>query len=123
MNVLDRTAAPFFPAGDELELDHTLSTETHRYRAIWILHGGRHENANAFRQRCLHFWPLHDLPDVRRSNFLLALRDHDEIHRELLARAANRIEGREKRGFRSLLVYCTTTNNDLAKSGLVHERR
>ena len=48
----------------------------------------RHEHADAFRERRLHLRLVHDLPDVRRTNLLLALRDQHQVHRHLLARAA-----------------------------------
>ena len=97
MDVLRRTASPFFSGRDQLELDDAFRTEGDRDDAVEILTRRRHEHAGAFAQRCFHFGTMHELADVRRSDFFFPFRDHHQIHRHLLVRAANRVQRREER--------------------------
>ena len=71
-----------------------------------------------FRERRLHFRLVHDLPDVRRTNFLFAFRHHHQVHRHLFARALDRMQRREKRRFRSLLIHRAATDDRLSSPGL-----
>ena len=58
----------------------------------------------AFAQRRLDLGPMHELADVRRADLLLAFRDQHQVHRHLLAGAANGVQRREERRLRTLLI-------------------
>ncbi len=118
MNVLGRTAAPLFAAGSQLAFDHAFRAKAHRDDAIQSLHGRRHENPGGFLERRLHFGLARDLPEVRRTNFLFAFRDHDQIHRHLLVGALDRMQRREQGGLRPFLVHRATTHENFAEPGL-----
>ena len=66
---------------------------------------------------------MDELTDVRRTDLLLPFRDHDQVHRHLLAGAADRVQRREERGLRSLLIDGAAADDDLAEIGLVDEAR
>src|SRR5262245_11368668 len=96
------SAAPFFAGRDQFEFDDTFGAERHGDRAIESLRRRWRENAGALAQCGQNLGTPHDLSDVRRSNFLFAFTHKNEIHRQLAARATDRMDGREKGGLRSL---------------------
>ena len=65
----------------------------------------------------------HQFGDVRRSDFLFAFGDHDEIHRHLLARAADRVQRGEECRFRTFLIHRAAADDDFADAGLVDDFR
>ena len=69
-----------------------------------------------FLQRRLHFRTPDELRDVRRTDLLFAFRHHHQIHRHLLARAADRMQRREERRFRSFLVHRAAADDRLAQA-------
>src|SRR3546814_8231431 len=79
MYVPARPAPPLLAAGDQFEFDHTLRAQGHRDFAIEPLQRHRHEHADRVAQRRLYFRAMHQLPDVRRTDLLLALRDQHQV--------------------------------------------
>ena len=74
-------------------------------------------------QRRLDLGPVHDLPDVRRADLLLALGDQHEVDRQLLAGAADRVQRGEERRLGSLLVHRAAADDHLAEARLVDDAR
>src|SRR3546814_1609109 len=66
---------------------------------------------------------MHQLPDVRRTDLLLALRDQHQVHRHRLPGIAYRMQRGEERGFRPFLVDRAAPDHDLAESGPVDDLR
>jgi hypothetical protein len=74
-------------------------------------------------KRCQHVGLEHYLTKVRRTNFFLAFGDKHKIDWQLLARIADGVQRRQKRGFRSFLIDGSAADYHFAKPGLVNERR
>src|SRR3954447_22526041 len=123
MDVFGRTASPLLAARYELQLDHAFRAEGDGDDAVEILRGGGHEDAAALAQRGFDLGTMDELPDVRRADLLLSFRDHDEVHRHLLAGAANRMQRGQERGLGTLLIDRAAADDDLAEVGLVDEAR
>ena len=122
MNVFGRAASPFFAARDQFQFDHAFGTEVHGHDAVQILRCRGHEYADAFRQCRLHFRLAHDLPNMRRTDFLFAFRHHHEVNRQFLPRAADRVQRRQKRRFRSFLIHRPAADDRFAQRRFVHQR-
>jgi len=80
MHVFFGTAAPFFAARNQFELDDPLRAEFDRHRAIVPLKRRRHEDAFARLQRRKHFGHGDQLAKVGRADLFLAFAYQDEIH-------------------------------------------
>ena len=66
---------------------------------------------------------MHELSNVRRTDLLLAFRHQHQVHRHLLSRAANRMQRREERRLRSLLIHRAATDHHFAQPRFVHDSR
>ncbi len=64
---------------------------------------------------------MHDLPEMRRPDFLFAFCDQDKIDRHFLARSFHRVERGEEGRLRSLLVDRSTADHDFSQPGLVND--
>jgi hypothetical protein len=118
VDVAARAAAPLLAAADELALDDALRAERDRDGPVRVLVGRRHEDARALRERGRDVGRANDLREVRRADLLLALRDEDEVDRELPPRALVRVESGEERGLGTLLVDAPRPITTLPKPGL-----
>src|SRR2546423_14879369 len=105
MNVLCRTASPFFATRNQLQLDHALRSKVHGNNPIQILCRRGHEYADAFLKRVEHLRSPNELWNMRRTDFLFALRDQHKIHWHLLSSAADRMQRGEKCCLWSFLVH------------------
>ena len=123
VNVLRRTASPFFAARYQFELDHAFRAEVHGDDAVEILRRRRHEDADAFLQRRQHLGSPNELRNVRRTDFLFAFGDQHQVHRHLLAGAANRMQRGEERRFRSFLIHRAATDDHFAQRRFVDDSR
>ena len=123
VNVLGRTASPFFAARHQLQLDHAFGSEVNSNNAVQILRGRRHEHTNTFLQCCQHFRPPNELRNVWRTNFLFAFGHHHQAHGHLLSRAADRMECRQERCFRSFLIHHTAAEDYFAQLRFVYDSR
>ena len=56
-----------------------------------------------------------------RADFFFAFRHKNEIHGELFAGAANRVQRGEECSFRAFLIYCAAANNGFAEPGFIHQ--
>ena len=65
----------------------------------------------------------HELADMRRADLLFAFGDQHQVHRHLLAGAADRVQRGEERRLRALLVDRAAADDHLAEAGLVDELR
>ena len=92
-------AAPLLAARHQLQLDDALGAERHRHACR--RGPAPREGMKTPVQRlsaALHLRPLHHLAEVRRADLLLALGDQHEVDRQLLARAADRVQRGQERG-------------------------
>ena len=115
VNVFGRSASPFFTARYEFQLNHAFRSEVHCHNPIQILRRRRHEHAVTFLQRGQHFRPPNELWNVRRTDLLFAFGHQHQVYRHLFPCAANGMQRREERCFRSFLIYRTTTDNHFSQ--------
>src|SRR5439155_177675 len=80
-------------------------------------------DAAALAQRGLHLGAMHELADVRRADLFLPFRDHDQVHRHLLAGAADGVQRGQERRFGTFLIDGAAADDDLAEVRLVDESR
>lgn len=59
---------------------------------------------------------------MRRADLLFPFRHEHEVDRQLFSRPADRVEGRQKRGLRPLLVHGAAAHQHFAEAGLVDQR-
>src|SRR6185436_11522257 len=122
VHVLRRAPPPLLAARDELALDDALRTEKYRDAAIGILESRRHEDADRPLESGLHLGTRDDLAEVRRSDLFLAFGDEHQVHRHFLPRPLDRVQRREERGLRPLLIHRAATDQHLPESGPVDDR-
>src|SRR5206468_303218 len=91
--------------------------------SVEVLRRERHEYADTLLERRKHLGTPNELRDMRRTDLLFAFRDHYEIDRQFLSRAANCVQRRNERCFRSFLVHRATTNHHFSKWRFVHDSR
>src|SRR5579884_1356825 len=121
MNVFRRPSAPTLAARDQLELDYAFRSEAHGDDPVEVLRCGRHEDADRFSERCFYFGPMHELADVRGSDFFFTFGNEHEIHRQFFAGAANRMQGGEKRRLGTFLIDGAAADDDFSEAGSVDE--
>ena len=122
VDILSRAASPKLPACGQLQFDHALGSQVDRHNAVEALRCRWHKNPGATGQRSLHVRTAHDLLEVRRADFLLALRHQNQVQRQLSAGAADRVESGKQSGLRTFLVDRASTDEHLAEPRLVEER-
>src|SRR5206468_5886797 len=97
------------------------SPEKDRDAAVRILKSRWHEHADRSLERGAHLGMRDDLPEVRRSDLLLALRNKHEVDWNLLPSSADRVERRQECCLGPFLIHRAAPDEDLAESGPVHE--
>ena len=123
VNVLCRTASPLFAARHQLKLDNAFRAQVHRDDSVQVLCRKRHEYADTLLERRKHLGTPNELRDVRRTDLLFAFGHQHQVYRHLLSRAANCVQGREKRRFRSFLVHRAATDHHFPEWRFVHDSR
>ncbi len=121
MNVLVGPAAPFFAAGDELQLDRALGPEQQRDLAIDRLAGRRDDDPDRFLQCRADLGLVDDLGEVGRGDFLLAFGDEHQIDRQLDAGRLERAQRGQESRLRALLVDRAAADQRLAFAGAVDD--
>ncbi len=87
-----------------------------------ILAGERHEDSAAFRERLFDLRLVHDLAEMRRADFLFALRDEDEVDRQLAPGGFHRVQRFEEGRLRTFLIHRAAADHDFARARLVDDR-
>ena len=122
MNVFHRSAAPLRAAGYQLKFDDAFGAVERGNGAVQILRREGHVDADGLLQRFENFRLADNLCEMRRADFFFAFGDEDKVHGEFLAGAANRMERREKCGFRPFLIDGAAAHENFADSGPVDDR-
>src|SRR5258708_6278884 len=117
-----RSAAPLLAGGDQLYFNHALCAKRHGYGAIESLRRCGGQYAAAFAQSGQDFRTMHDLADVRRSDFFFAFAHENQVHGKLAGRASDGVDGGQECTLGSLRGHSAASNQHISDSGFVDER-